>query len=153
MSSSMMYANKIDILLVEDNIYDAELTIRVLKKNKIPNALLHLKNGEEALNFIFCKGAYESRNFNEMPKLILLDLKMPKIDGIEVLRKIKSDEQTKIIPVVLLTSSNENKDILECYKLGVNSYFVKPVAFDEFVKAVSNLGLYWLLLNQPPHHL
>ena len=148
-----MYANKIDILLVEDNIYDAELTIRVLKKNKIPNALLHLKNGEEALNFIFCKGAYESRNFNEMPKLILLDLKMPKIDGIEVLRKIKSDEQTKIIPVVLLTSSNENKDILECYKLGVNSYFVKPVAFDEFVKAVSNLGLYWLLLNQPPHHL
>jgi two-component system response regulator len=127
--------------------------MRALKKNGIANDLIHLKDGEEALNFIFCKGAYENRNFNEVPKLILLDLKMPKVDGIEVLRQIKSNEQTKIIPVVLLTSSKEDKDIIESYKLGVNSYIVKPVEFEGFVKAVSEMGLYWLLLNQSPHQL
>jgi two-component system response regulator len=148
-----MNFSRIDILLVEDNPDDAELTMRALKKNGIANDLIHLKDGEEALNFIFCKGAYENRNFNEVPKLILLDLKMPKVDGIEVLRQIKSNEQTKIIPVVLLTSSKEDKDIIESYKLGVNSYIVKPVEFEGFVKAVSEMGLYWLLLNQSPHQL
>jgi two-component system response regulator len=112
--------------------------------------LLHLQNGEEALDYIFCTGRYAKRRIEEIPKLILLDLKMPKVDGLEVLRKIKSDERTKIIPVVLLTSSKEDKDIIDGYKLGVNSYIVKPVEFQGFVKAVSELGLYWLLLNQPP---
>lgn len=148
-----MDSNKIDILLVEDNMDDAELTIRALKKNKIANTLIHLKTGEEALNFIFCEGTYQNRNINDIPKLILLDLKMPKVDGIEVIRKVKSDDRTKIIPVVVLTSSKEGKDIMMCYRLGVNSYFVKPVEFEEFVKAVSHLSLYWLLLNQPPHQL
>ncbi len=141
---------KIDILLVEDNPSDAELTIRALRKNKIINALLHLQNGEEALEYIFATGKYTGRNIDEIPKIILLDLKMPKIDGLEVLKKIKSDERTKIIPVVLLTSSKEDKDIIDSYKLGVNSYIVKPVDFGNFVKAVSDLGLYWLLVNQPP---
>ncbi len=148
-----MNFNRIDIVLVEDNLDDAELTMRALKKNGIANDLIHLKDGEEALNFIFCKGAYEYRNFNEIPKLILLDIKMPKVDGIEVLRQLKSHELTKIIPVVLLTSSKEDKDIIESYKLGVNSYIVKPVDFEGFVKAVSETGLYWLLLNQLPHQL
>lgn len=141
---------KIDILLVEDNPSDAELTIRALRKNNIINALLHLQNGEEALEYIFATGKYTGRNIDEIPKIILLDLKMPKIDGLEVLKKIKSDERTKIIPVVLLTSSKEDKDIIDSYKLGVNSYIVKPVDFGNFVKAVSDLGLYWLLVNQPP---
>jgi len=141
---------KIDILLVEDNPSDAELTIRALRKSKIINALLHLHNGEDALDYIFATGKYSERNIGEIPKIILLDLKMPKIDGLEVLKKIKSDERTKIIPVVLLTSSKEDKDIIESYKLGVNSYIVKPVKFENFVKALSDMGLYWLLVNQPP---
>jgi len=141
---------RFDILLVEDNPSDAELTIRALKKINIMNSLLHLQDGEEALEYIFCTGKYSARNIEEIPKLILLDLKMPKVDGLEVLQKIKSDERTKIIPVVLLTSSKEDKDIIDGYKLGVNSYIVKPVEFQGFIKAVSDLGLYWLLLNQPP---
>lgn len=141
---------KIDILLIEDNPSDAELTIRALRKNKIINALLHLHNGEDALEYIFGTGKYTGRNVEEVPKIILLDLKMPKIDGLEVLKKIKSDERTKIIPVVLLTSSKENKDIIDSYRLGVNSYIVKPVDFEDFVKAVSDVGLYWLTMNQPP---
>jgi two-component system response regulator len=141
---------KIDILLVEDNPSDAELTIRALKKNKIISTLLHLQNGEDALEYIFATGKYSERNICETPKIILLDLKMPKIDGHEVLKKIKSDERTKIIPVVLLTSSKEDKDIVISYRLGVNSYIVKPLEFGNFVKAVSNLGLYWLLTNQVP---
>jgi two-component system response regulator len=136
---------------VEDNPSDAELTIRALKKkDNIANSLLHLQDGEEALEYIFCTGKYSARNIGEMPKLILLDLKMPKVDGLEVLQKIKSDERTKIIPVVLLTSSKEDKDIIDGYRLGVNSYIVKPVEFQGFIKAVANLGLYWLLSNQPP---
>ncbi|HEV8282889.1 MAG TPA: response regulator [Chitinophagaceae bacterium] len=146
-----MTSGKIDIILVEDNRADADLTIRALKKNRIANSLIHLKDGEEALDYIFCRGAYEKRSISDIPKLILLDIKMPKVDGIEVLRKIKSDSRTRIIPVVLLTSSKEEKDIVESYHLGVNSYIVKPVDFDSFVKAVSDLGLYWLLLNQPPN--
>jgi two-component system, response regulator len=136
--------NVVEILLVEDNQEDAELTIRALKKHNLANNLLHLHDGEEALNFLF------SELHNNMPRLILLDLKMPKVDGIEVLRKIKSDSVRKIIPVVLLTSSKEERDIIESYKLGVNAYIVKPVDFEKFVKVVSEAGLFWVLLNQPP---
>jgi two-component system, response regulator len=139
-----------DILLVEDNASDAELTMRALKKNHIINTILHLQDGEEVLDYLFATGAYAGRKMDEIPKVVLLDLKMPKVDGLEVLKKIKTDERTKIIPVVLLTSSKEDKDIIEGYKLGVNSYIVKPVGFENFVKAVSEIGLYWLMLNQPP---
>jgi two-component system response regulator len=136
--------NIVEILLVEDNPDDAELTIRALKKHNLANNLLHLQDGEEALNFIF------SPQTSSLPKIILLDIKMPKVDGIEVLRKIKSDENRKIIPVVVLTSSKEERDIIETYKLGVNAYIVKPVEFEKFVNAVSEIGFFWLLLNQPP---
>ncbi|HMJ68859.1 MAG TPA: response regulator [Cyclobacteriaceae bacterium] len=134
----------VDILLVEDNPDDAGLTIRALKKHNLANNLVHLTDGEEALQFLFAEGK------NNMPRLILLDLKMPKVDGIEVLKRIKSSEEKRIIPVVILTSSKEERDIVESYKLGVNAYIVKPVDFDKFVKAVSDLGLFWLVLNQPP---
>ena len=140
----------IDILLVEDNSSDAELAIRALKKSNIVNNIIHLHDGAEAIDFLFAKGIYSSRNKNEMPRVILLDLKMPKLNGLEVLKVIKNDELTKKIPVVLLTSSKENTDIDEGYRLGVNSYIVKPVDFENFSKAVSEIGLYWLLLNQPP---
>ena len=136
--------NIVEILLVEDNHDDAELTIRALKKYNLANNLLHLEDGEEALNFLF------STNSGMMPKIILLDIKLPKVDGIEVLRKIKSDPYRKIIPVVVLTSSKEERDIIESYKLGVNAYIVKPVEFDKFMKAVSEIGFFWLILNQPP---
>lgn len=144
-----MLKQKIDILLVEDNTSDAEMTIRALRKNNIANNLLHLQNGEEALEYIFATGKYADRNISDIPKVILLDLKMPKVDGLEVLEKIKSDPRTKIIPVVLLTSSKEDKDITDAYKFGVNSYIVKPVEFENFVSAVTDVGLYWLLTNQP----
>jgi two-component system response regulator len=133
----------VEVLLIEDNPDDAELTIRVLNKHHLANNLVHLHDGEEALNFLF------STN-NNTPKLILLDLKMPKVDGIEVLRKIKGDEHKKMIPVVILTSSKEERDIIESYQLGVNAYVVKPVEFEKFVEAVAQLGLFWLLLNQAP---
>jgi two-component system response regulator len=133
----------VEILLVEDNQDDANLAIRTLQKHRLSNNLLHVQDGEEALNYLFDEE-------NKMPKVILLDLKMPKVDGIEVLRKLKSDPVRKKIPVVVLTSSKEEKDIFESYNLGVNAYIVKPVDFDQFVKAVSDLGLFWLVLNQPP---
>ncbi len=139
-----------EIILVEDNLSDAELTIRAFKKNNIANPLLHLKDGEEALEYVFGTGKYAGRNIHEMPKVILLDLKMPKVGGLDVLKKIKSNEITKIIPVVLLTSSKQDKDILEGYQFGANSYIVKPVGFENFVKAISDVGLYWLLGNQTP---
>jgi two-component system response regulator len=142
--------NNVRILLAEDNMNDAELTIRALKKNNLANKLMHVKDGAEALDFIFAQGKYSDRKVDDLPSVIVLDLKMPKVNGIEVLRKIKSDERTKRIPVVMLTSSKEDPDIQECYLLGVNSYVVKPVEFDKFVKAVSDLGLYWMILNQPP---
>ena len=135
----------IEILLVEDSMDDAGLTIRALKKHNLANNLLHLKDGEEALNFIF------SENFNSLPKLILLDIKMPKISGIEVLEKLKSDPEKKLIPVVILTSSKEERDIIESYKLGVNAYIVKPVDFEKFMHAVTEIGLFWLVMNQPPN--
>jgi two-component system response regulator len=145
-----MHNSTIEILLVEDNMNDAELTIRALRKNKIVNNIIHLKDGEEALNFLFGTGSYTGRDISILPKLILLDVKMPKVDGIEALRKIKSDDIMKKIPVVMLTSSKEHPDIESSYLLGANSYIVKPVEFDGFMKAVSELGLYWILLNQPP---
>ena len=134
----------VEVLLIEDNPEDAELTIRVLKKHNLANNLVHLQDGEAALDFLFAEGS------NNIPRLILLDLKMPKVDGIEVLSKIKNDEQKKLIPVVVLTSSKEERDVIESYKLGVNAYVVKPVEFEKFVEAVAKLGLFWLLLNQPP---
>ncbi|AYB29422.1 response regulator [Chryseolinea soli] len=139
----MTNKSAVEILLVEDNPDDAELTIRVLKKHNLANNLVHLHDGEEALKFLF-------ENDMNIPKIILLDLKMPKVDGIEVLRKIKMDEARKIIPVIVLTSSKEDRDIIESYKLGVNAYVVKPVEFDKFMEAVAQLGLFWLLLNQSP---
>ncbi|MDP4285315.1 MAG: response regulator [Bacteroidota bacterium] len=142
--------SKINILLVEDNEYDAEMTIRTLKKNSLDNNLLHLRNGAEALDFIFAKGAYSERHIENTPKVILLDLKMPKVNGMEVLLRIKTDERTKKIPVVVLTSSKEDKDIHDCYALGVNSYVVKPVEFSEFQEAITSLGLFWLNINQSP---
>lgn len=139
---------EIEVLLVEDNPSDAELTTRALKRNNLANKLHHVKDGDEALDYIFGQGIYSNRNIENAPKVILLDLKMPKVNGLEVLRILKADARTKKIPVVVLTSSKEDPDIQECYSLGVNSYVVKPVNFDGFLKAVSELGLYWLLVNQ-----
>lgn len=144
-----MKNHAVEILLVEDNMDDAGLVIRSLKKNNLANNLIHLKDGAEALDFIFAKGEYSSRKVEDTPKAILLDLKMPKVDGLQVLSEIKSDERTKRIPVVIMTSSKEESDIVKSYNLGVNSYVVKPVEFDSFTKVVSELGLYWLLINQP----
>ncbi|MDB5284610.1 MAG: response regulator [Bacteroidota bacterium] len=141
---------EVEILLVEDNMSDAEMTIRALKKNNLANNVVHLKNGAEALDFIFGEGEYSGRQVEDRPKVILLDLKMPKVNGIEVLHRIKTDDRTKKIPVVVLTSSKEDPDIQACYDLGVNSYVVKPVEFDDFHKAISNLGLYWMMVNQHP---
>lgn len=145
-----MENTEVEILLIEDNLNDAELTMRALRKNNIANMLVHLQNGIAALDFLFGTGQYAGRNINNKPKLILLDLKMPKVDGIEVLARLKADEFTKKIPVVILSSSKENPDIEKCYLLGANSYIVKPVEFDNFRKAVSEIGLYWMLLNQRP---
>jgi two-component system response regulator len=139
----------VEILLVEDNPTDAELTMRALKKKNLANNLVWVKDGVEALDFIFCKGQYVNR-VNSAPKLILLDLKLPKIDGIEVLRTLKADAKTRTVPVVMLTSSNEERDIVESYQLGVNSYIVKPVDFDKFLEMVSQVGLYWSLVNKVP---
>lgn len=141
----------IEVLLVEDNDSDAEMTIRALKKNNLANRLLHLKDGAEALDFLFSEGIYAGLQMKNTPKVILLDLKMPKVTGKEVLMRIKADTRTQKIPVVVLTSSKEDPDIQECYSLGVNGYVVKPVEFDEFHKAISDLGLYWMIVNQPPH--
>ena len=142
--------NEVEIVLVEDNPSDAELTIRALKKINLSNHLIHLKDGAEALDFVFARGTYSGRKINHKPRVILLDIKMPKVDGLEVLKQIKGDERTKSIPVVIMTSSREQSDIISSYKLGVNSYVVKPVEFGSFAKAVSDLGLYWVLLNEKP---
>ena len=146
----MINQSEVEILLVEDNPHYAEMAIRALKKNNLANNVLHVADGEEALDFIFARGAYSGRNIENGPKVILLDLKLPKVDGLEVLKAVKSDERTKIIPVIALTSSTEESDIIESYRLGVNSYIVKPVNFDKFVEAIKGLGYYWLLLNQSP---
>jgi two-component system, response regulator len=142
--------NDIEILLVEDNLDEAQLTIRSLKKSHLANKLLHIDDGAEALDFLFSKGKYSSRAVGGGLKLILLDLKLPKVDGLEILKAVKTDPRTKIIPVIILTSSKEEQDIISGYSLGVNSYIVKPVNFDSFSKAVVDLGMYWMLLNVPP---
>jgi CheY-like chemotaxis protein len=142
--------NEVEILLVEDNPSDAELTMRALKKKNLANKLHHVKDGAEAIDFVFAQGNYSNRKVQNSPKVVLLDLKLPKVDGIEVLRKIKSDDRTKKIPVVVMTSSREDRDLATCYDLGVNGYVVKPVEFEDFARAVSELGFYWLLLNETP---
>jgi two-component system response regulator len=146
----MNESKKVEILLVEDNPADAELVIRSLRKVNLANNLIHLSDGEEALEFLFCTGRYKDREYTLLPKVILLDIKMPKVDGIEVLRRIKQTEATKLIPVVMMTSSKEEQDIVTSYQLGVNSFVVKPVDFNSFAKAVSELGMFWVLINQSP---
>lgn len=141
---------EVEVLLVEDNPTDAELCTRALKKSNLANKLVWVKDGAEALDFIFAKGAYSERTGMTVPKVILLDLRLPKVDGMEVLRQIKADPRTRTIPVVVLTSSKEDRDVAQSYQLGVNSFISKPVEFDEFAKTVSELGLYWLLMNHPP---
>lgn len=139
-----------EILLVEDNPSDVELTMRALKKSNLANSIHVVGDGAEALEYLFGTGAYAGRDPGEHPRLVLLDLMLPKVSGLEVLEKMKQDRMTARIPVVVLTSSREERDLVESYDLGVNSYIVKPIEFDEFVKAVSELGLYWMVLNQPP---
>jgi two-component system response regulator len=145
-----MAQQPVEILLVEDNPNDVELTLHALKKHNLANRIHVVRDGAEALDFIFGSGAYAGRRLEDRPKVILLDLKLPLVDGLEVLERIKSDPRTRTIPVVVLTSSREEPDIARSYALGVNSYIVKPVDFQQFAEAVRNLGLYWLLLNQPP---
>ncbi len=142
--------HNIEIVLVEDSMEDANLVMRSLKKSNLINSIIHLKDGEEALDFMFAKGIYADRKIEDRPKLVLLDLKMPKVDGLQVLRALKIDERTRTVPVVIMTSSREDRDLIESYKLGVNGYVVKPVAFDNFAKAVAELGIYWLMINQSP---
>jgi len=139
----------VDILLVEDNRYAVELTMRALVKHGLANHVLVVRDGEEALDFLFATGRYSNRDIENAPKVILLDLKIPKMDGLEILRRIKSDERTKVIPVVVLTSSREQRDIVQSYELGANSYMVKPIEFKRFTECISELGLYWLLYNEP----
>ena len=141
----------IEILLVEDSSDDAELTMRALRERKITNRIQWVKDGEEALDFVFARGSFADRNRQIIPRVILLDLKLPKVDGIEVLRQLKSDPQHRVIPVVVMTSSMEERDMMESYKLGVNSYIVKPINFESFSRVVFELGAYWLLLNKPLH--
>jgi len=138
------------ILLVEDNPDDVELTLRALKKNKILNKVVVAGDGAEALDYLFGAGTYSGRDMSVMPTVVLLDLKLPKVDGLEVLRRMRADERTMLLPVVILTSSKEEKDLINGYKLGANSYIRKPVDFERFIEAVKQLGLYWLLLNEPP---
>jgi CheY-like chemotaxis protein len=146
----MTDTNVVEILLVEDNPQDLELALRALQKGKVTNLIHVARDGAEALDFIFCEGPFAARKMADGPKVILLDLKLPKVDGLEVLRRVKGDPRTKMIPVVILTSSKEQRDVVESYQLGVNSYLVKPVNFERFADAVRELGFYWLLLNHPP---
>lgn len=141
----------VDILLVEDRPEDAELAMMGLKKYNLINKIKWVKDGEEALEYIFAEGRYSDRNINDKPKLILLDLKMPKVDGIEVLRKIRADEKVKHIPIIVLTTSKEEQDILNAYNLNVNAYILKPVEFAGFVEAMKSMGMFWVLLNQRPY--
>jgi two-component system response regulator len=140
----------VDILLVEDNPDDEELTLHALKRVKIVNRVNVVRDGAEALDYLFCTGEYADRSIEQTPCIVFLDLKLPKIDGLQVLERVKSDPRTRMIPVVVLTSSREERDIVESYQLGVNSYIVKPVDFEQFMKSVGQAGLYWVLLNEPP---
>ena len=143
-------SNEVDILLVDDSQEDVELTLHTLRAEKLANRVFVARDGEEALDFLFCSGAHSERSFDHPPKLVLLDLKMPKVNGMEVLKQIKGDARTKTIPVVLMTSSREDRDMVNGYALGVNSYLQKPVDFDAFRKMVKLLGMYWLVTNRPP---
>ena len=145
-----MKSEEAEILLVEDNPDDVELTLRSLRTHRLRNPIEVVRDGEEALDFLFCRGAYSKRSFEDPPRLVLLDLKLPKVDGLEVLRQVKDNARTKAIPVVILTSSKEERDMVNGYQLGVNSYIQKPVDFDQFRETVRQLGLYWLLVNEPP---
>lgn len=147
-----MAANEggVDILMVEDNPSDEELTLHALRKYRLANNIQVVRDGQEALEYIFCTGRYASRNIEDRPHVILLDIKLPLVDGLEVLRRVKEDRQTRTIPVVMLTSSREERDLVESYRLGVNSYIVKPVDFEQFTESARTLGMYWLLMNRPP---
>ena len=140
----------LEILLVEDNPNDVELALHALKKHNLANRIQVVRDGAEALDFIFARGAFSHRDINQIPRVVLLDLKLPKVDGLEVLRQVKADPRTRKVPVVVLTSSREERDVVESYSLGVNSYILKPVDFQQFTEAVRTIGLYWLLLNEPP---
>ena len=146
----MSELEQIEILMAEDNPNDAEMTQRALRKHNLGNKLFWVKDGAEALDFIFCRGSFAGRDRTYPPKLILLDIKMPRVDGIEVLRQLKADPAARMIPVVVMTSSNEERDVLESYRLGVNSYIVKPVDFPAFLDVVAKIGLYWVLTNRVP---
>lgn len=146
-----MNTNIVDVLLVEDNMSDSELILRELKKHHVSNSIFHVKDGQEALEYLLATGRYSDRNASDLPKLILLDIQMPKVNGMEVLGKIKADPSMNFIPVVMLTSSGESFDIKTCYGLGANSYIVKPLTFERFSDAIKNIGFYWLLLNQKPN--
>jgi two-component system response regulator len=143
-------SDHIEILLVEDNPADAEMTLRALRRNNLANKVHWVKDGEEALEFMFRTGSYANREPGSTPKLILLDIKMPKVDGIEVLRRLKENEDTRRVPVVVMTSSNEERDVVDSYRLGVNSYIVKPVQFEAFLETVAKIGLYWVITNRVP---
>lgn len=145
-----MNATEVDILLVDDSQEDVDLTLHALRAENLANRVIVARDGEEALEFLFCTGPHAKRSFDHPPKLVLLDLKLPKIDGMQVLKRVKGDERTRSIPVVLMTSSREERDMVVGYNLGVNSYLQKPVDFDEFRHMVKLLGLYWLVINQPP---
>ena len=145
-----METNVVEILLVEDNPRDAELALHALRRHNLANRIHHVEDGAEALDFLFCTGAYATRRIEQGPKVILLDLKLPLVDGLEVLRRVKADSRTRVIPVVVLTSSREERDVVESYDLGVNSYIVKPVDIEQFFSAVAELGLYWMVLNERP---
>ncbi len=144
-----MNTNAVEVLLVEDNPNDVELTLHAFRKHNLANRIHIVRDGAEALDFLFCRGPYQDRD-PVIPKVILLDLKLPKVDGLEVLRQLRADERTRLMPVVVMTSSRQENDVVEAYKLGINSYIVKPVDFDQFTESVRQIGYYWLLLNQPP---
>jgi len=144
-----MNSGELDILLVEDNQDDMDLALHALKREQLANHIFVARDGEEALDFLFCRGAFAQRSFDHPPKLVLLDLKLPKVDGMEVLKQLKTDPRTKTIPVVMMTSSREERDLVASYNLGANSYIQKPVDFDQFRETVKNVGLYWLVTNQP----
>jgi two-component system response regulator len=144
-----MNSGKLDILLVEDNQDDMDLALHALKQGRVANNIVVARDGEEALDFLFCRGAFAQRSFEHPPKLVLLDLKLPKVDGMEVLKQVKSDPRTKTVPIVIMTSSKEERDLVVGYNLGANSYIQKPVDFDQFRETVKSIGLYWLVINQP----